>query len=43
MNAKAQSKVIKADELTNRDNAALIFGLALTAVFIGMLILNTIS
>ena len=43
MKAKVQSKSIKADELTNRDNATLIFGLAMAAVFIGMLILNAIS
>jgi hypothetical protein len=42
MKANAQSKVIKAGELTNRDNATLIFGLAMTAVFVGMLILNAI-
>ena len=43
MNAKAQSKSIKADELTNRDEATLIFGLAMTALFIGVLLLNAIS
>jgi len=43
MTAKVQSKSIKADELANRDNATLIFGLAMTAVFIGMLILNALS
>ena len=43
MKAKVRSKSIKADELTNCDNATLIFGLAMTAVFIGMLILNVIS
>ena len=43
MKAKVQSKSIKADELTNRDNATLIFGLAMTAVFVSMLILNAIS
>lgn len=43
MKAKAEAKLIKADELTSRDNATLIFGLAMGAVFIGMLILNAIS
>ena len=43
MNAKAESKSIKADELTNRDEATLIFGLAMTVLFIGMLLLNAIS
>jgi len=43
MKAKVQSKTIKPDELVKRDSATLIFGLAMSAVFVGMLILNAIS
>lgn len=34
---------IKAEELPNHDSATLIFGLAMTAVFVAMLVLNAIS
>jgi hypothetical protein len=39
---QAQARVRTADELTNA-RAAQIFGLAMTAVFVAMLILNAIS
>jgi hypothetical protein len=42
MKTKAQFKA-KAEELTSRDSTTLIFGLAITAVFVGMLILKAIS
>ncbi len=40
---QVQAEAIKAEELPERDSATLIFGLALTAVFVGMLILNALS
>ncbi len=43
MKAKVQAQAIKAEESPRRDSATLIFGLALTAVFVGMLILNALS
>jgi hypothetical protein len=43
MKAKAQTRTAKIEEVTSRDSAALIVGLIMTAVFIGMLILNAIS
>jgi len=42
MKTKVQPHVLKADELTNRHTTQ-IFGLAMTAVFVGMLILSAIS
>ena len=41
MKVKVQAQAIKTQE--QRDSATLIFGLAMTAVFVGMLILNAIS
>jgi hypothetical protein len=43
MKPKPQSKATKADELSNRGSATIIFGLGMTAIFIAMLILNAIS
>ena len=43
MTAKVQAQAMKAEELSKRDSAILIFGLAMTAVFVGMLILNALS
>ena len=43
MKAKVQSKAIKSDQVAKQDSATLIFGLAISAVFFGMLILNAIS
>ncbi len=43
MKAKVQAQTIKIEEPSKRDSATLIFGLALTAVFVGMLILNALS
>ncbi len=43
MKAKVQTRVAKIEEATSRDSATLIFGLAITAVFVGMLILNALS
>ncbi len=43
MKANVQAKAIKAEEPSNRDSTTLIFGLAMTAVFVGMLILNALS
>ncbi len=43
MKAKVQIRAAKIDEGTSRDSATLIFGLAMTAVFVGMLLLNAIS
>ena len=43
METKVASDPIKADELANHDTATLIFGLAMTAVFVAMLVLNAIS
>ena len=43
MKAKVQTRAEKIEETTSRDSATLIFGLAMTAVFVGMLILNAIS
>ncbi len=43
MKAKAQTRAAKIEEVTSRDSATLVFGLVMTAVFVGMLILNAIS
>jgi len=43
MKAKAQTRAAKIEEATSRDNATLIVGMVMTAVFLGMLILNAIS
>jgi hypothetical protein len=43
MKAKVQTRVAKIEEATSRDSATLIVGLAMTALFVGMLILNAIS
>ncbi len=43
MKAKVQAQAMKAEKPPKRDSATLIFGLALTAVFVGMLILNALS
>jgi hypothetical protein len=43
MKVKVQAQAIKTEQLSKRDSATLIFGLAMTAVFVGMLILNAIS
>ncbi len=43
MEAKVQIRTAKIEKPTSRDNATVIFGLAMTAVFISMLILNAIS
>jgi hypothetical protein len=43
MKAKVQTRAAKVEEATSRDNATLIFGLAMTVVFTVMLILNAIS
>ena len=43
MKTKVQSKAIESDQGAKRDNATLIFGLAISVIFIGMLILNAIS
>jgi hypothetical protein len=43
MKAKVQAQAMKAEELSKRDNTTLIVGLAMTAVFVGMLILNALS
>ncbi len=43
MKAKVQTQAAKIEEATSRDSATLIFVLAMTALFIGMLILNAIS
>jgi uncharacterized membrane protein len=42
MKAKVQPHVLRVSELTNRDTTQ-IFGLAMTAVFVAVLILNAIS
>jgi len=42
MKTKVELQVLNADELTNRHTTQ-IFGLAMTAVFVAMLILNAIS
>ena len=42
MKTKVQSKS-KAEQLTTHESATLIFGLAMTTLFVGMLILNAIS
>jgi hypothetical protein len=42
MKMKVQPQVLKAEELTRRHTTQ-IFGLAMTAVFVAMLILNAIS
>lgn len=39
----AAPDTIKADKLANGDSATVIFGLAMTAVFVAMLVLNAIS
>jgi hypothetical protein len=43
MEAKMQPNPIKANELATHDRATMTFGLALTAVFVAMLVLNAIS
>jgi hypothetical protein len=43
MKAKVQTAAAKIEEAASRDSATLIFGLAMTVVFAGMLILNAIS
>jgi hypothetical protein len=43
MKAKAQAQAAKIEEAMSRDSATLIFGLVVTAVLVGMLILNAIS
>ncbi len=43
MRAKVRTGAVKIEETTSRDNATLIVGLVMTAVFVGMLILNAIS
>jgi hypothetical protein len=42
MKAKVQPQALKAEELVSRHSTR-IFGLAMTAVFVAMLILNAIS
>jgi hypothetical protein len=42
MKAKVQPHALKVEDLTNRHTTQ-IFGLAMTAVFVAMLILNAIS
>jgi hypothetical protein len=42
MEAKAESQLLRSEELANRHTTQ-IFGLAMTAVFVAMLILNAIS
>jgi hypothetical protein len=43
MKVKAQTRAAKIEEATSRDSATLIFGLAMTALFVDMLISNAIS
>jgi len=43
MKVKVRTQAMKTEELSKRDSATLIFGLAMTALFVGMLILNAIS
>ena len=43
MKAKVQAKIIEPTEVAKHDSATLVFGLAVSAVFIAMLILNAIS
>jgi hypothetical protein len=43
MKAKVKIRTAKIEEAISRDSATLIFGLAMTAAFVGMLILNAIS
>jgi hypothetical protein len=43
MKAKAQAQAAKIEEATSRESATLIVGIVMTAVFVGMLILNVIS
>ena len=43
MKAKAQTRAAKIEEVASRDSATLIVGLVMTAVFVGMLLLNAIS
>ncbi len=40
---QVQVQAVKTEEPSQRDSATLIFGLAMTAVFVGMLILNALS
>jgi orotate phosphoribosyltransferase len=40
---KVQSNTAKIDELRKSDNTTVIFGLAMTAIFVAMLILNALS
>lgn len=42
MEAKVKTRLLRAEELTSR-HMTQIFGLAMTAVFVAMLILNAIS
>ncbi len=43
MKPQVQAQAIKAEEVPKRDSSTLIFGLAMTAVFVAMLILNALS
>ncbi len=43
MTAKYQTRAIEAKSPVNCDSATFIFGLAMAAVFVGMMILNAIS
>lgn len=43
MKAKVQTRTAKIEEAMSQDCVTLIFGLAMTAAFIGMLILSAIS
>ncbi len=43
MKAKAHAQAAKIEEATSRDNATLSVGMVMTAVFVGMLLLNAIS
>lgn len=43
LEAKVQPNPVKADELATHDRATMTFGLAMTAVFVTMLVLNAIS
>lgn len=43
MEVKVAPDPIKADEPAGHDRATVIFGLAMTAVFVAMLVLNAIS
>jgi hypothetical protein len=43
MRAKSQTRAIEAKSPMNLDSATFIFGLAMAAVFVGMMILNAMS